>query len=233
MTLREHIAKALMKSRTGLTRQDLINKLDWIDSPNLAKAISDNLFHLKTANHVDSLDKRWSITPKGRAYYSDLNDDETEDQTQSTKADPIPSVSVDHRTESDRANYQQIQTADNNESLVLDPIQTQESAPKTAVDLEKTIEPIQADEMAHAAITSTDAVLKFNTAETLDRALYGLVKLIRDVATQQPEVIAIEDKQEAIDLMESLEHNTLFSIKHRETFANIRAAVALMEDANG
>ena len=232
MTLRENIAKLLMQSRTGMTRKDLITTLDVSLYENSVDRISDQLYRLKKAGHaIQSAGAvhyaRWEITPQGRAYYSILNDDdETEAQTL-----PAASIPVDHRQSAQPTPAQDIPQKMAGH-LDADTVEIQKDAAesmewqKNAAAIE-----IQMQEMAHAAINNTDAVLKFNTSETLDRALYGLVKLIRDVATQQPEVIAIEDKQEAIDLMESLEHNTLFSIKHRETFAKIRAAVALMEDA--
>lgn len=53
--------------------------------------ISDQLFHLQKATHVEksggfnNSSNRWSITSKGRSFYSDLNDDEE------TNASDLPS----------------------------------------------------------------------------------------------------------------------------------------------
>lgn len=234
MTLRENIAKLLMQSRIGMTRKELFEKTDSRLHNDDANRISDQLFHLKKANHAEKSGNehgaRWSITPQGRSYYSDLNDEADETDAKQTpsslSSDPgMDSPQQDHaladvQTVEAGADAADIQD-DNDEQL-----ETQENGPLL----------MSIDDQMSKAHDNTEApytnYLAFNTTDNmLDKALFGLVKLIRDVATQQPEIIAIEDKQEAIDLMESLEHNTLFSIKHRETFAKIRVAVALMEDA--
>jgi hypothetical protein len=84
MTLKEHIAKTLMHSRVGMTRKELASAIDVTIYENNIDRISDQLFRLKKSSHVEGsfTNGRWSITAQGRAYYSDLNDDETDNQTQ-------------------------------------------------------------------------------------------------------------------------------------------------------
>jgi hypothetical protein len=85
MTIKERIAKALMRSRTGLTRKELFDKIDPTNTIRI-DSISDALTLLKKSGHAEKTGQdhgaRWQITPQGRAYYSELNDDETDNKTQ-------------------------------------------------------------------------------------------------------------------------------------------------------
>ena len=232
MTLREHIAKSLMQSRIGLTRKELTEKIDPAEYNGNADRISDQLFYMQKANHVEksggfnNAASRWAITSKGRAYYSALNNDETDNQTQPAEADTIPPVSVDHRAESDTTSSQEIQ----------------ETVPVSTVVLDFVQEPIpqqthtQYETPTHDQLVSdaemARAVIAFNNAKkNLDQSFSNLLSLIIDVASQQPDTIAIENKSQALALLETLETNDLYSGQHRATFARIRQAVELMEDA--
>lgn len=232
MTLKEHIAKALMHSRIGMTRRELADAIDSSLYNYDINRISDALFHLKESGHVEKRGgdnnhtHRWSITPQGRAYYSDLHDDETDDQTQPAKADPIPPVPVDHRPQSDAEAGKEIQETNSVSPVVLDIIQESVSQPSDTQTPAPPVDQLVSDvEVARAIVT-------FNNAKkNLDQAFSNMLSLIIDVASQQPDTIAIENKAQALALLETLENNELYSGQHRATFARIRQAVELMEDA--
>lgn len=231
MTLREHVAKALMRSRIGMTRKELFDQIDASVHEGKIDRISDALFNLKKNDHADKFGSeatgaRWLITQQGRAYYSDLYDDETDDQTQPSQADPLPPVSMDHRPESDTTASQEIQEADPVSAMVLDTVQEPIPQPSDTQTPTPPVDQLVSDaEMARA-------VIAFNNAKkTLDQSFSNLLSLIIDVASQQPDTIAIENKAQALALLETLETNDLYSGLNRATFARIRQAVALMEDA--
>ncbi len=74
-------------------------------------------------------------------------------------------------------------------------------------------------------------VLKFDSRNPIDLALYGLVKAIIEESKKKNQSISIQNKAEAIELLELMENNTMIVGPHRATFARIRQAVEQMEDA--
>lgn len=215
-----------------MTRKELADAIDSSLYNYDINRISVALFHLKESGQVEKRGgdnnhtHRWSITPQGRAYYSDLHDDETNDQTQPAEADPLSPVSVDHRAESDTAASEEIHVIDAQRAVVLDLVQKPVSEASHTTTYAPPVDQLVSDaEVARAVVT-------FNNAKkNLDQAFSNMLSLIIDVASQQPDTIAIENKSQALALLETLETNELYSGQHRATFARIRQAVELMEDA--
>lgn len=121
--------------------------------------ISDQLFHLQKATHVEKTaafnnsPSRWSITSKGRAYYSDLNDDETHDQTQPAEANAVSPVSVDHRAESDAATSEEIHVIDAQRAVVLDLVQKTVSEASHTTTYAPPVDQLVSDvEVAHSEV---------------------------------------------------------------------------------
>jgi DNA-binding HxlR family transcriptional regulator len=77
------------------------------------------------------------------------------------------------------------------------------------------------------AMRQQTAILAFDIDDTLDRALYGLVKVIKDAAT----VPAIQRKAEKLALLETMENDVCFSGKVRALLSYIREDIAALDDA--
>lgn len=157
MTLREHIAKALMHSRIGMTRKELGDVIaEDIYSGDLNR-ISDQLFHLQKAKHVEKSGgfnnsaNRWAITSTGRAFYSDLNDDETHDQIP-TKTYPLSAIDDDPRPESESAAQNSDGQLLSDSRMVLDSVQQQMGCMETPDAQTPVDQPIQANEVAHSEV---------------------------------------------------------------------------------
>jgi DNA-binding HxlR family transcriptional regulator len=194
------IAKQLANSNVGLFRIQLFDKIDSTLTNKNIEAISRTLNAMKTDGHVSKSATqgangcRWSLTPKGRASYSELN----ADHDQPTAETP----------EKNRAD------------ITIQDDQADEKQLDTATDISP--EPSR----------NTRQIMQFDLSDTLDRALYGMVKLIRDAASHEQQPIVIDNKADAMELLESMEKNPIINGPHRATFYRIRQAVNQMENAS-
>lgn len=160
MTLREHIAKALMHSRIGMTRKELASAIDVTIYENNVDRISDQLFRLKKAGHVEGsfTNGRWSITSTGRSTYSVLHDDETDNQTQPSdthQALQHAQLALDSGQKSDTTASEDFSKNDSIGPVVLDAIQEPILQPENDPQTTQTqnTEPFQDHEMAHAPVS--------------------------------------------------------------------------------
>jgi hypothetical protein len=194
MTLKKHIAKMLMHSRIGMTRKELASAIDVTIYENNIDRISDQLFRLKKAGHVDGsfTNGRWSITPQGRAYYSDLNDDETDNQTQPINPKPILQpvpLALDSGQESETEASEDLPKNDPISLVVLAAIQEPILQPENDTQTTQTqnAEPIQDHEMAHAPLTYDP----FGD-------IYNQLQTAQDMLKRIPTAPRIQHKQEKL-----------------------------------
>ncbi len=194
------IAKQLANSNVGLFRIQLLDKIDSTLTNKNIEAISRTLNAMKTDEHVSKsanqgpIGCRWSLTPKGRASYSELNADHDQ-----PTAETLEKNRADITIQDDQADEKQLDTA---------------------------------TDISQEPSRNTRQLMQFDLSDTLDRALYGMVKLIRDAASQEQQPIVIDNKADAMELLESMETNPIINGPHRETFARIRQAVNQMENAS-
>jgi hypothetical protein len=198
MDNKTQIARELASSRVGLQRGELVARLK--DIP--AGSIDSTLSYMQTTGHVDkrSLNGkfyRYSLTAQGRAAYSTLNDDEP-------LIVDIDGPVTDHEP-----------TQDDDDPVIVD-----NDAPENPQQ-----QAAQTEELSQIQLRFAE--LKFDTADTLDRALYGLVKVIKDAAT----LPAIERKAEKLALLETMENDVCFSGKVRALLSYIRQDIAALDDA--
>lgn len=212
MTLENAIARRLCISNVGLFRKQIFDQIDRTLTLGNIERVSVALNGMKVAGHVEKSTRigaegsRWSITPKGRAAYSVMHDDELQDDdtsTQPTEEGPIlPAGAIAMETDEERDDY------------LPEHLQGQESAPDPTLEF-----------LDNQKINS--AFLKFDITDTLDRALYGLVKLIRDEAQQSAP--AIERKAEKLALLERMENNDLLPGNVRALLGYIRMDLEQLE----
>jgi hypothetical protein len=196
MTLKEHIAKTLMHSRIGMTRKELASAIDVTIYENNIDRISDQLFRLKKSSHVEGsfTNGRWSITPQGRAYYSDLNDDETDNQSQPVNPKPILQpvpLALDSGQESETETSEDLPKNDPISPVVLDTIQEPILQPENDPQTTQTqnAEPIQDYEMAHTPLTYDPFGDIYNQLQQAQHMLQNL---------KLPESPRIQHKQEKL-----------------------------------
>lgn len=194
------IAKQLAGSNVGFFRKQLFDKIDNSLCDGKIDKISSVLNSMLDDGHVQKspcigLDgSRWSLTPRGRASYSQLNEEQEQ--------------SIERHSEKTIAPADESPLSDETPAVIL------------SIDEND-------DEWENRP--DKTALINFNLTDTLDRALYGLVKLIRDVAHEEPEPICIEHKESALELLETMETNELINGSCRATFARIRQAVEQMD----
>ena len=238
--LSQAIAKQLADSNIGLFRKQLFDKIPAdLTAGNIDK-VSQTLNSMLTENHVEKSPRqgadgsRWSLTPKGRSAYSVLNDDEEQDNRGYTNrllsdamaapadelhGEDLSPEQVDRKLAelSEGIGGETHTTIDNERDDYLpEHMQHQDNAPDPTLEF-----------LDNRKIDS--AFLKFDITDTLDRALYGLVKLIRDVAGQQP---VIERKAEKMALLERMENNDLLPGNVRALLGYIRQDIEQLEDGN-
>jgi hypothetical protein len=194
MTLKEHIAKMLMHSRIGMTRKELASAIDVTIYENNIDRISDQLFRLKKAGHVDGsfTNGRWSITPQVRANYSDLNDDEPENQAQPSTTNQAlqpAQMELDSGQESETETSEDLPKNDPISPVVLDTIQEPILQPENDPQAAQTqnAEPIQDHEIPHAPITYDPF-----------KDIYNQLQTAQDMLKRIPTAPRIQHKQEKL-----------------------------------
>lgn len=216
-SLSQAIAKQLADSNVGLFRGQLVDRISGDMFKNDPDYISAALNVMLNDGHVEKSARqgmsgsRWSLTPKGRAAYLVLHDtDETDDAT------PVDEL---HGEDLSPEQVDQKLAELSKGAAAEEPI-TDDDCSNSAAPYPYTAEHMQ---------QTDSAVLHFDTRETLDRALYGLVKLIRDAA-EQP-AASIERKPEKIALLERLENNDLFPGNVRALLSYIRRDIEQLDEA--
>jgi DNA-binding MarR family transcriptional regulator len=191
MDTKSLIARELATSQVGLLRAEILVRLKTHNIPD--GTIDSQISNMTTAGYIvksrSGAYYRYSLTAKGRAAFSTINDDDATAQTKEQ-----------YWTEQE-----------------LDVIRDIDAFSTSAVHLNTTD-------------TTAPVTLQFNQNDVLDKALFGLVTLIRDVATQQPDEVTISNKADAIALLESMEASSFINGPHRATFARIRQAVQQLEE---
>ncbi len=220
-SLSQTIAKHLADSNVGLFRSQLYAKIGSAAVDGNIDKISHALNAMLREGHVDKSARhgvegsRWSLTPKGRAAYSVLNnetDDTTDDELHGE--DLSPEQVAQKLAELSEGTVRKVNTNidDERDDYLPEHLQHQSNAPDPTLEF-----------LDDRNINT--AFLRFDTTDTLDRALYGLVKLIRDAAEQS----TIERKAEKIQLLERLENNDLLPGDVRSMLFGIRMDLQQLE----
>ncbi|WP_367154686.1 hypothetical protein [Methylomonas sp. HYX-M1] len=229
--LSQAIAKQLADSNVGLFRKQLFDKIPADLTAGNIEKVSQTLNVMLNESHVEKSARqgvdgsRWSLTPKGRAAYSALNDDEQDDRGYTNRllsdamAAPADELhGADLSPEQVDKKLAELSEGIDDERDYTFPEHLQH--PDSFSDL--TLEFLDSQKI-------TKTFLQFDVTDTLDRALYGLVKLIRDTAEQPP--VAIERKTEKLVLLERLENNDLFPGNVRALLSYIRRDIEQLDEA--
>jgi hypothetical protein len=117
-------------------------------------------------------------------------------------------VETDNREESDRSNNELLETAGDDKALVLDTVQKQEPEIEAAMDLEESIQPIHADEVAEG-LEFHDMITSFGAG--VNAFIAGTKQLIAELDEAKAEIErlralqAISNKRETIAVLKHVQ----------------------------
>lgn len=201
ITEKTKVARALAASTVPLTRNHLADRLGMVPDN-----VSPYLSALKASGDiVMEPGNRWKITAKGRAYFSELNEESPR----------LDEEDLDRLKDIDGPGYSTIASKD----IPLHPL---DELAATEREDHGDFSPNQLD-----AISEQIAILKFDMRDTLDKAMHDWVKLMRKVAG---ETVAIDRKAEKVLFLEGLEMNALLRPECRAMAAYIRQDIQALED---
>jgi hypothetical protein len=137
-------------------------------------------------------------------------------------------VGTDNREKSDRANNELLETAGDDKALVLDTVQKPEPEIEAPMDLEESIQPIHADEVAH----SLDSLV--NSFESgISSFISGTRALIaeRDELLAASKLFALDAAELRIELDKAKAE--IEQLKTSHAIANKRETIAVLKHVQG